>query len=99
MVLILSSVQIRILKFFGHIIRNENSVEGLVAQGKVESKRSRERSQTRWTDLIKSVTHSSINDNTQAAKQRDTWRHRSDGTILEGDMTTTIPSRVNDSEE
>ena len=69
-----SSVQIRILKFFGHITRNEDSMERLVVQGKVEGKRSRGRSPTRWTDLIKSVTHSSINDNSQAAKHRATWR-------------------------
>ncbi|KAI8438254.1 hypothetical protein MSG28_010856 [Choristoneura fumiferana] len=38
-----STVQIRILKFFGHIIRNEDSMERLVVQGKVEGKRSRGR--------------------------------------------------------
>ncbi|KAJ8709300.1 hypothetical protein PYW07_001902 [Mythimna separata] len=69
-----SAVQIRILKFFGHITRNEDSMERLVVQGKVEGKRSRGRSPTRWIDLIKSVTHCSIYQNSHAAKHRAAWR-------------------------
>ncbi|CAH2235308.1 jg5878 [Pararge aegeria aegeria] len=53
-----STVQIRILKFFGHITRNKHSMELLVVQGKVEGKRSRGRSPTRWTDIIKANLHS-----------------------------------------
>lgn len=48
-----SIVQLRTLKMFGHIIRNEDSMERLVVQGRIEGQRSRGRSPTRWTDLIK----------------------------------------------
>lgn len=69
-----SIVQIRILKFFGHITRNEDSMERLVVQGKVEGKRARGRSPTRWTDLIRSLTHCTMNENARSAKHRETWR-------------------------
>ncbi|RVE41762.1 hypothetical protein evm_013591 [Chilo suppressalis] len=94
-----STVQIRILKFFGHITRNEESMERLVVQGKVEGKRSRGRSPTRWTDLIKSVTRSSINDNSHSAKHRASWRRITKEAVAQYSdrhMTTTTLTRVND---
>ncbi|KAI8437457.1 hypothetical protein MSG28_011780 [Choristoneura fumiferana] len=95
-----STVQIRILKFFGHITRNEDSMERLVVQGKVEGKRSRGRSPTRWTDLIKSVTHSNINDCSHSARHRATWRRVATAAVaqesIDQSMTTTTLSRVND---
>ncbi|CAH2234037.1 jg25598 [Pararge aegeria aegeria] len=51
-----SNVQIGILKFFGHIVRNKNSMERLVVQESVEGKRLRARSPTRRADLIKAPT-------------------------------------------
>lgn len=77
-----STVQIRILKFFGHITRNEDSMERLVVQGKVEGKRSRGRSPTRWTDTIKSATDHSINDCSHSAKNRSAWRRITKAAIV-----------------
>lgn len=69
-----STVQLRILKFFGHISRNENSMERLVVQGQVEGKRMRGRSPTRWTDLIKKATESTMVQCTRSVPDRQKWR-------------------------
>ncbi|PZC83042.1 hypothetical protein B5X24_HaOG208910 [Helicoverpa armigera] len=69
-----SIVQLRTLKMFGHIIRNEDSMERLVVQGRIEGQRPRGRSPTRWTDLIKSVTSSSIVECARNATSREKWR-------------------------
>ncbi|CAH2228151.1 jg2588 [Pararge aegeria aegeria] len=55
-----STVQLCILKFFGHISRNEVSIERFVVQGQVEEKRARGRSPTRWTDTVKSLTQTTV---------------------------------------
>ncbi|CAH2257805.1 jg8961 [Pararge aegeria aegeria] len=49
-----SIVQARILTFFGHVSRRDNdSIERLVVQGRIEGTRSRGRSPIRWADQIK----------------------------------------------
>ncbi|CAH2226637.1 jg616 [Pararge aegeria aegeria] len=55
-----STVQLRIFKFFGHISRNEGSIERSVVQGQVEGKRARGRSPTRWIDTVKSLTQTTV---------------------------------------
>ncbi|CAH2242693.1 jg7590 [Pararge aegeria aegeria] len=94
-----STVQIRILKFFGHITRNKHSMERLVVQGKVEGKRSRGRSPTRWTDIIKATTQTSIVQCSRNAEDRDKWRRIAGAAVGKGkepSSTMTTLSRVND---
>ncbi|CAH2251806.1 jg13784 [Pararge aegeria aegeria] len=51
-----SIVQARILTFFGHVSRRDNdSIERLVVQGRIEGTRSRGRSPMRWADQIKAA--------------------------------------------
>lgn len=69
-----SIVQLRILNMFGHIIRNERSLERLVVQGRVDGQRSRGRSPTRWTDLVKISTKCSLTECTRTATNRERWR-------------------------
>lgn len=49
-------------------------MERLVVQGRVEGRRSRGRSPTRWTDLIKSATGASIVECSRIATNRLKWR-------------------------
>ncbi|CAH2218375.1 jg14268 [Pararge aegeria aegeria] len=53
---------------FGH------SMERLVVKGKVEGKQSRGRSPTRWTDIIKAATQTSIVQCSRNAEDRNKWR-------------------------
>lgn len=69
-----STVQLRILKFFGHITRNERSIERLVVQGRVEGRRPRGRSPTRWTDSIKKITQNSMAECSRNAMNRQKWK-------------------------
>lgn len=69
----LSSI-VQLLKFFGHISRNEGSMERLVVQGRVEGTRSRGRSPTRWMDLIKTATRSTAVQCSRSAEHRQRWR-------------------------
>ncbi|KAJ0174897.1 hypothetical protein K1T71_010005 [Dendrolimus kikuchii] len=70
-----SIVQGRILTFFGHITRREDtSVERLVVQGKVEGTRARGRSPMRWTDQIKSALNGPLHECTRKATVREEWR-------------------------
>ncbi|KAJ0172524.1 hypothetical protein K1T71_011663 [Dendrolimus kikuchii] len=65
----------RILTFFGHITRREDtSVERLVVQGKVEGTRARGRSPMRWTDQIKSALNGPLHECTRKATVREEWR-------------------------
>lgn len=65
----------RILKFFGHINRrDDNNLEKLVIQGKMEGKRPRGRSPMRWTDTIKATTNSTITQATRESRNRERWR-------------------------
>ena len=76
-----STVQLRILTMFGHITRNEDSMERLVIQGHVEGRRSRGRSPTRWTDLIKCTTNISLNECCRSANNRSRWRQLAKATL------------------
>ncbi|CAH2234318.1 jg7457 [Pararge aegeria aegeria] len=74
-------------------------MERLVVQGKVEGKRSRGRSPTRWTDIIKATTQTSIVQCSRNAEDRDKWRRIAGaavGKAKEPSSTTTTLSRVND---
>ncbi|XP_073942535.1 uncharacterized protein [Choristoneura fumiferana] len=65
------------------ITRNENSMERLVVQGQVEGRRARGRSPTRWTDLIKKATESTMVQCTRNASNRQKWKHIAKRAVLE----------------
>ncbi|CAH2230681.1 jg11986 [Pararge aegeria aegeria] len=77
-------VQSRILKFFGHISRESDSIERLVVQGKVEGTRGRGRSPMRWPDQIKSAVGGPLHEYTRLSASRETWR------MLAGRVTSAL---------
>ncbi|KAL4098550.1 hypothetical protein QTP88_023137 [Uroleucon formosanum] len=65
----------RILRFFGHIIRrDESSLEKLVTVGKIEGKRSRGRTPMRWIDQIKAITGYLLGEAIRSAESREIWK-------------------------
>lgn len=65
----------KILEFFGHIARKEgHNLEQLMVTGKVDGKRPRGRSPTRWTDQIRTNLDTNLHDALHAAKERNKWR-------------------------
>jgi len=63
-----------ILKYFGHVIRRDKAgLEKLVVQGKVERKRPRGRSPTRWIDQIK-TSEKPLQTSLREAEDRSGWR-------------------------
>ncbi|CAI6375634.1 unnamed protein product [Macrosiphum euphorbiae] len=71
---LLITIQIQILKFFGHVIRRDG-IEKDIIQGKVERKRSRGRPPTRYIDQIKNLTRMSMSDNIRNTGNREFWRN------------------------
>ncbi|KAL4710715.1 hypothetical protein ACJJTC_004360 [Scirpophaga incertulas] len=70
-----SIVQGRILAFFGHVSRRDDtSVERLVVQGSVEGTRARGRSPMRCTDQVKTAVDGSLYECTRRAAVREEWR-------------------------
>lgn len=82
------TIQERILRYFGHIARRADDMELLVVEGKVEGRRPRGRSPTRWTDLIREMTGTGVQDAVHAANDRQAWRNivRAVTTPLSRDM-------------
>lgn len=69
------TVYSRILRYFGHVSRRENdNLDRLIVQGKLEGRRPRGRSPKRWADQIKDLTNTSIIEATRDATNRDRWR-------------------------
>jgi hypothetical protein len=64
----------RKLKYFGHIMRRENSIEKQIIQGAVKGKRGRGRPITSWTDQIKMSANGSMARATTLAQDRGRWR-------------------------
>ncbi|XP_071582447.1 uncharacterized protein [Temnothorax nylanderi] len=65
----------RVLQYFGHITRrNQDNLEKLIVQGKVEGKRPRGRSPSRWLDQIKDITGQPLQKNLREAEDRHCWR-------------------------
>ncbi|XP_045488503.1 uncharacterized protein LOC123690047 [Pieris rapae] len=70
-----STVQSRILTFFGHVSRRgDQSIERLVVQGKVEGTRPRGKSPTHWADQIKSAVGESLNQCSRMTSNWQRWR-------------------------
>ncbi|CAH2234190.1 jg16639 [Pararge aegeria aegeria] len=69
-----SIVQARILTFFGHVSRRDNdSIERLVVQGRIEGTRSRGRSPMRWADQIKAAVAFPLHECARKAAAREEW--------------------------
>ena len=64
----------RKLRYFGHIMRKDNSVEKQICQGMVEGSRGRGRPITAWTDDIKKWSGGSMSAATTMASDRERWR-------------------------
>lgn len=65
----------RILAFFGHISRKgEDCLEKLIVQGKVEGRRPRGRSPTRWLDQVKLMTQAPLQETLLNTQDRGKWR-------------------------
>lgn len=64
-----------ILKYYGHISRrDDDNLERLIIQGKMEGKRPRGRSPRRWTDQVKELSKRPLAECSRIAKNREEWR-------------------------
>uniref|UniRef100_A0A803TXW0 ribonuclease H n=1 Tax=Anolis carolinensis TaxID=28377 RepID=A0A803TXW0_ANOCA len=62
------------LKYFGHIMRRQESLEKIMMLGKMEGKRKRGRPRVRWMDGILEVTGSSLKELGTVTTDRELWR-------------------------
>ena len=84
------------LQYFGHLIQRANSLEKLLMQGKIESRRRREWQRMRWLDGITDSVDMNLSRLQEMVKDREVWHAavhgvRKSRTQL-SDWTTTIPS-------
>lgn len=70
---LLPSIQRRMLKFFGHVLRRDG-MEKLTIQGMVDGKRTRGRSPVRYIDQIKTITNMSVPEIMDKVEDREAWR-------------------------
>ena len=69
-----SRIQRLKLKYFGHVIRKDNSIEKSIMLGKVEGKRRRGRPRTRWIDGVKEIMGKSVTELATESLDRQKWR-------------------------
>lgn len=62
------------LKYFGHIARKPEAMEKLIIEGKVEGRRPRGRSPSRWVDQLKHLTGETLQQAIHHAQDRDSWQ-------------------------
>ncbi|KAA3669964.1 uncharacterized protein DEA37_0012425 [Paragonimus westermani] len=62
------------LKYFGHIMRKEDSLEKSVMLGKVEGSRKRGRQKTKWIDIIFEVMEKKLQQLKEMVEDRKNWR-------------------------
>ena len=62
------------LKYFGHIMRRQDTLEKILMMGKVEGKRKRGRPRARWMDDILEVMDSTLGELGVATADRKLWR-------------------------
>lgn len=67
------------LKYFGHIARRSEAMEKLIIEGKVNGRRPRGRSPSRWVDQMKNLIGESLKDAIHHAQDREAWRQTIDG--------------------
>ena len=69
-----SKIQQQKLKYFGHVMRKDNSIEKYIMLGKVEGKRRRGRQRMRCIDGVKEIMGKSINELAMECLDRQKWR-------------------------
>ena len=62
--------------YFGHIKRQNNSIERLFVEGEMEEKRSRGRSRMRWSDNVAHWTQMKITEAEKLIQNRTEWHRR-----------------------
>ena len=61
------------LQYFGHLIQRANSLEKLLMQGKIESRRRREWQRMRWLDGITDSVDMNLSRLQEMVKDREVW--------------------------
>lgn len=67
-------IQCKKLKYFGHMIRKNDTIQRSVLDGKVNGKRGRGRPRTKWTTNIEKWTGLSYHQAVRQAQDREEWR-------------------------
>jgi exonuclease III len=62
------------LRYFGHIARQNGTMANLIVEGKVEGRRSRGRSPSRWVDQLRNLVGGSLPEAAHLARDRSAWR-------------------------
>ncbi|CAG9827494.1 unnamed protein product [Diabrotica balteata] len=71
---LLKQIQQRYLQYFGHIARRTGTMKKLIVEGRVEGKRPRGRSSSRWVDQTKTLINQGLHEAEQLARDREGWR-------------------------
>ena len=71
---LLGTVRKRKLQWFGHLVRQDNSLAKMIMEGMVEGKRGRGRPEKQWIDNIKEWTMLEISEIMKKARDREQWR-------------------------
>ena len=72
--ILLKNIRERKLRYYGHVIRKDTSLEKQIIQGSVEGRRCRGRPITSWTDNIKSWVGDGLQVATNLVRDRMAWR-------------------------
>lgn len=62
------------LRYFGHIARRSDGMEKLIIEGKIEGKRPRGRSPSRWIDQLKTLAGENMHEAVHHAQDRESWK-------------------------
>ena len=71
---LLGTVRKRKLQWFGHLVRQDNSLAKMIVEGMVEGKRGRGRPEKQWIDNIKEWTMLETSEIMKKARDKEQWR-------------------------